>query len=304
MANPTNGPFVTQIDPSLVETLREGVIAQGFALSTPAHTHFQAKKPGVSCTLYLSGKLVVQGKGIKEFIEFYLEPEILGSLTYTHPTTSIDRTPRIGGDEAGKGDFFGPLCITACYADEAAIDKLATLGVTDSKRLTDRRALALADQVSPICTHETVVLMPEKYNELYQKFRNLNTMLAWGHATALANVFTRTGCRQALVDQFAYPHVLEQAVARKEIDLNLTQRTKAEDDIVVAAASILARAQFLRGLKGLSKKLGVELPKGANNGIIELGIDLVHRHGPDILNRVAKLHFRTAGLILDQCSNT
>src|SRR5580693_626798 len=103
--------FVATIDLALADKLREDLVGQGFELTKPPYTLFSAQKTGVSCTLYTSGKLTVQGKGKDEFIAFYLEPEILKKLAYTHPELGVDMTARIGIDEAGKGDFFGPLCI-------------------------------------------------------------------------------------------------------------------------------------------------------------------------------------------------
>jgi ribonuclease HIII len=120
--------FVAEIDLKLADKLREDLIERGFELSQPAHTLFAAQKKGVSCTLYTSGKLTVQGKEMEEFITFYLEPEILKNVTYSYPEVGVDFTPRIGIDEAGKGDFFGPLCIAGVQADEAKIKELLALG--------------------------------------------------------------------------------------------------------------------------------------------------------------------------------
>ena len=108
--------FVATIDVALEEKLRSDLTEQGFVLTHPLHTLFAAQKKGVSCTLYESGKLTVQGKDKDDFIAFYLEPEILQSFAYIHPTANIDLTARIGIDQAGKGDFFGPLCIAGVQA--------------------------------------------------------------------------------------------------------------------------------------------------------------------------------------------
>src|SRR5690348_5948122 len=97
--------FTTKIDLSLAPKLEEDLKAQGFILSKPPYTLFSAKKKGVSCTLYESGSLMVQGKEMDSFMEFYLEPEILHSFTYSHPEAHLDLKPHIGMDEAGKGDF-------------------------------------------------------------------------------------------------------------------------------------------------------------------------------------------------------
>src|SRR5207249_4523347 len=104
---------------------------QGFEFSSPPYTHFSAKKMGISCTLYTSLKLTVQGKEMRPFIEFYLEPEILKKFDFTYQGSAVehDKTGRIGVDEAGKGDFFGPLCVAAVFATGDMVQKLAQIGV-------------------------------------------------------------------------------------------------------------------------------------------------------------------------------
>ncbi len=292
--------FVTEIDPGLGEKLKKELSEKGLTLSQPDHTVFCAKQPGLSCTLYKSGKLVVQGKAdkLQEFVQFYLEPEVFGDLRFTHPHADIDRTPRIGSDEAGKGDYFGPLCIASVYVDEKAIDALLDLRVADSKTLSDARAGKLATQIRSLCPHHIIALMPAKYNELYSRFGNLNHLLAWAHVAALESVHEKTGCRRALVDQFATPSLLEGFVARKKLDMEVAQRVRAESDIAVAAASILARDAFLRGLKQLGDRIGIELPKGAGPRIIQVGRRIVAEKGESVLQEVSKTHFRTNDEIL------
>ena len=127
--------FVAKISLNLADQLKSDLEGMGFEFGTPTHTIFQAKKPGISCTLYSSGKLTVQGKEKDEFIRFYLEPNILGNLSYSHPELDQNLSPHIGADEAGKGDFFGPLVIASLYCDQNAIQKLLQLGIMDSKRM-------------------------------------------------------------------------------------------------------------------------------------------------------------------------
>lgn len=294
------GSFVTQIDLKLAEQLKTDLIGQGFEISIPPYTLFSGKKKGVSCTLYTSGKLMVQGKEKEEFITFYLEPEILKHLAFSHPETRVDLTSRIGIDEAGKGDFFGPLCIAGVYADEALLKKLLQIGVRDSKTMNDRAVLALASEIRSLVPHSVVRINPEKYNDLYGKFKNLNYLLAWGHATAIEELVIKTQCKQVIIDQFASEHVVENALKKKQLELSLTQRHRGEEDPVVAAASILARAAFLLGLEQLEKMAGSPLPKGASAQVIEAGKKLIAKQGPDILKKVAKLHFKTKDQILNQ----
>jgi ribonuclease HIII len=290
--------FVATIDLSLADKMRADLLEQGFDLSTPQHTVFAAQKKGVSCTLYQSGKLTVQGKGKDDFIAFYLEPEILKTLTYSYPENQLDLTPHIGIDEAGKGDFFGPLCIAGVQAGADKIKELVSLGVRDSKRMSDQTVRNLSKKIKADFPHSIVRISPEKYNQLYERFHNLNRLLAWGHATAIAELFEKTGCSEVLIDQFASEDLVKNALAQKKLNLHLTQRTHAEADPVVAAASILARAAFLEGLDHLSREVGHPLPKGASAKVLEAGKALVKSHGEIIFTKVAKLHFKTKNDIL------
>ncbi len=289
--------FVATIDSARADKLKADLRSQGFELSTPPHTHFSAKKPGLSVTVYLSGKLVVQGKEMASFIEFYLEPEILKSFSYGYKEVlnedKIDYSPHIGIDESGKGDFFGPLCVAGVYGDKETITELKKIGVRDSKELTDSNAAILAKKIRGCCQHHIVRINPPKYNELYDKFRNLNTFLAWGHATTIEDLVTRTGCTNVVIDQFAAEHVVETALARKKLEVSLTQRHRAEADLVVAAASILARHAFLDGLARLSEEIGLKLPKGASAQVVAVARQLLNKYGPDIFLKVAKIHFKT-----------
>jgi len=291
--------FVKKIDIALKDKLREDLVDQGFELSTPPYTFFSAKKKGVSCTLYTSGKLMVQGKDKQDFITYYLEPEILKDFSFSYPETLIDLTPRIGIDEAGKGDFFGPLCIAGVYASEEGIQKLTELKVRDSKRMNDKAIMALATQIKSSLPHSLIKLFPQKYNELYAKFKNLNHLLAWAHATAIEELVQSTGCHQVVIDQFAAEHVVENALKRKKVEVDLSQRHYGEEDPVVAAASILARAAFVEGIEALSKMVEMTLPKGANAHVIDAGKQILAKQGEEMLKKVGKLHFKTASQILD-----
>ena len=288
--------YLKQIDLSYADQLQKDLPQQGFVMSRPQHTIFQAKKPGVTCTLYESGKLMVQGKGKDAFIEFYIEP-LIGDFSFTHPEKSVNMKPHIGVDEAGKGDFFGPLVIASVYADEARIKYLLEERICDSKRLSDKAIVRLANKLRKL-PYSIVKITPPKYNELYSSFGNLNTLLAWGHATAIEELHKKTQCQNILIDQFANEVVVESALAKKKLRLNLDQRHQGEEDPVVAAASILARDAFLHGIEALGKKVSMELPKGASKQVVAAGKRLVHQHGPNILKEVGKLHFRTRNEIL------
>lgn len=297
---PENSSFTASIDTALCERLKEDLKAQDFEITTPQHTLFSAKKKGVSCTLYKTGKLLVQGKEMGSFIEFYLEPNILKTFTHTYPESDIhtDLTPRIGIDESGKGDFFGPLCVAGVFAEGEGFNNLKKLGVKDSKQLDDTKISKIAPLIQRDFVHHIVKINPPKYNELILKFRNLNKLLAWGHATTIENLYQKTNCLQVTIDQFADEHVVLTALDRKKLDLNVTQRHRGEEDIVVAAASILARYAFIEGLAMLEKKYGQAFPKGASKMTIEAGRKFVDRYGEADLNLVGKTHFKTIKSIL------
>lgn len=289
--------FTTKIDLNLAPKLIEELKNQGFEIQKPPYTVFSAKKKGVSCTLYESGTLTVQGKEMKEFMEFYLEPEILQAFQYSHPDVGLNLEPRIGMDEAGKGDFFGPLCVAAIYADEEGIKKMRQMGVKDSKKISDEGILKLSKTLRAEFPYTVIRLFPKKYNELHAKFKNLNRLLGWAHAAALGDLSQKTGCKRALLDQFAEKHVMENALKQKKIEVELEQKVRGEEDLVVAAASILARAGFLEGLKTLGEELGMELPKGASQIVKEVAQKLIAKWGREILEKAAKVHFKTTGEI-------
>ncbi len=294
--------FIATIDLSLAGKMQEDLLGQGFTFSTPPYTVFSAQKQSVSCTLYTSGKLVVQGKAREEFITFYLEPEILQKLSFSYPELGVDMEPRIGVDEAGKGDFFGPLCVAGVQADEEGIKALLTIGVKDSKKMSDASVRAMAKKIKERCPHTVIAISPKKYNELYENFRNLNHLLAWGHGTVIAELIDKTSCKNVLIDQFASEHVVINALKKRNVVANLKQRTHAEADPVVAAASILARAGFLEGLERLSEKYQIVLPKGAGSPVLQMGVTLVRKYGKEILEEVSKLHFKTTLEVLGRAS--
>ncbi|MEI8365318.1 MAG: ribonuclease HIII [Parachlamydiaceae bacterium] len=302
---PTSGTFVAKANTALAPKMIEDLKDQGFDITKPAYTLFQAKKTGVSCTFYESGKLTVQGKGKGEFIEFYLEPTILQTFSYTHKEhvrtdTPTDKTGRIGIDESGKGDFFGPLCIAGVYASGDTIAKLEQIGVKDSKQLSEASIMKLAAQIREHCQYHIVKINPPKYNELITKFGNLNHLLAWGHATAIEHLSEKSGCHKVIIDQFADERVVLTAVKRKKLSLDITQRHRAEEDVVVAAASILARWAFVDALYSLEKQFNQTFPKGASSKTIAAGRQFIRTYGREALNTVGKLHFKTLDSILNE----
>lgn len=210
------------------------------------------------------------------------------------------RTPveRIGIDESGKGDYFGPLVIAAVFVDATTQGELTLIGARDSKKLSDGRVLEMAPAIKTICPHSVIVIGPQKYNELYAKIKNLNRLLAWGHAKALENLLGQVSCKRAIADRFGDERLIMNALQEKGRTIVLEQRTKAESDLAVAAASILARAEFLLRLKRLSDEVGTTLPKGVSPSVELAAKMIVKKHGRERLGTVAKLHFKTTRAVL------
>ena len=212
--------------------------------------------------------------------------------------------PIIGTDESGKGDYFGPLVSAGVYVDERSAKNLIVCGVKDSKKLSDSKNLELAQEVAKICKGRFAIIeiSPEKYKDLYEQFKrenkNLNTLLAWGHAKAIEEILSKVDCKIAIADQFADESFVLGKLQEKGKKLKLIQMHKAEQNIAVAAASILARARFLEKLSKLSNKFKIDLPKGASQTVIESGKKIVATYGEEALRKVAKLHFKTTNEIL------
>jgi ribonuclease HIII len=212
--------------------------------------------------------------------------------------------PVIGTDESGKGDYFGPLVSAAVYVDQVSAKELNICGVSDSKNLSDKRNLELARRVAGITSGRFAIIeiSPEKYNSLYEQFKkekkNLNTLLAWGHAKAMEEVLSKVDCKAAIADQFADERIIIGKLQQKGKGLRLIQMPKAEKNIAVAAASVMARARFLQKLDKLSNEFKIQLPKGASQMVIEVGRKFVDMHGKESLKKVAKLHFKTTKQII------
>jgi ribonuclease HIII len=204
----------------------------------------------------------------------------------------------IGTDESGKGDYFGPLVIGAVYLPDDQEPVLRELGVKDSKRTSDNRNRELAEIIKRGYKHSVVAIGPERYNALYEKLQNLNRILAWAHARAIENILSQVPCRLAITDQFGDKSYVLKALMQKGKAIELVQKPKAEEDLAVAAASILARAEFLKRLHFLSQDLGVELPKGASAMVEEAGVRLVKLHGAAVLDKAAKKHFKITERVL------
>jgi len=282
------------------EKLRRVLHEQGFEFEEKPYMLYSARRDKLNIAVYEKGpKAVIQGRGLEEFITFVLEPEVLGEAKFGYEEVHSPELfePHFGIDESGKGDFFGPLVVAGVYVDPALARAFRDAGVQDSKSIgSDKRIRDLAAVIRQTgAAHSVVTIAPPRYNDLYRKIGNLNRLLAWGHARVIENLCeARPDCPRALSDKFADVRVLERALMEKGRKIELAQRTKAESDPAVAAASILAREKFIDWLSAAGKESGVELPRGVSAGVKAAAARLVEKSGPAVLESFAKTHFKTA----------
>jgi len=205
--------------------------------------------------------------------------------------------PHFGSDEAGKGDFFGPL-ITAgfCLDSVDTRNDLIDMGVCDSKKLNDVQISALAKKLHAKYKNNISIMRPavEKYNSLYASFKNLNILLGWSHAMVMEELRDRFPLiNLAIFDKFAEQGVVVRFL-KKHKDLNVEALVHGEDhDIAIAAASIIARDCFVRKMSDLSQKFDMKIPLGAGNIVIKVGKEFIKKHGKENLVNVCKTHFKT-----------
>ena len=296
---------VFQVDDAKARALEQALrAAWGDAQwRTVPHARFSVRRGDVTVTCYASGKLVVQGRGLDLFTAQFLGA---GAGTAATPAAAPSRAPviplevtTVGSDEVGKGDYFGPLVVAAAHARPEDAGWLAELRVADSKTLSDQRALMLAGMLERKLDHQIVVIEPEVYNARHAACGNLNLLLADAHAQAIGPLLGRhCDVVRVLVDRFADERVLARALAAAGVaPPELVQVPRAEASPVVAAASILARATFLEGLRRCEEEAGTDLHKGAGAPVDEAARRVVAIGGQALLAKVAKLHFKNTGRI-------
>jgi ribonuclease HIII len=297
--------YTCKLTDAQATVLREYLVEHTYRFRDVPYARFAAEKDKVNVVFYESGKLVLQGKGVQEFIEFVLEPEILkeAKLGYEAVLNPELLLPRFGVDESGKGDFFGPLCVAGVYVNESVVNAWKDSGIRDSKNISsDKRMKELAELIrdTPGCVATVVPIGNEAYNRLYKTMRSVNAMLAWGHARVIENLMGQRHKMnpapvRAISDQFASSkEVVAKALMSMGRELELVQKHKAEEDLAVAAASILARHEFVTRLAALEKQFEIRLPKGASAAVDAAAKEFIAKHGAESLPKVAKIHFRTA----------
>lgn len=293
------GSIVRKLDVSRGARLREQLDHDGFRFRSDPYAHWSASGGGVTVVHYKSGKLLIQGKAAEDFVAQHFE--VLGVLDGGGAPGAAagadDVTePIIGTDESGKGDYFGPLVVAAVLLRPEDVPIVRELGARDSKEVGDGEAAEIARQIEDAWPDHCAVVAigPERYNELHRQFGgNLNRLLAWCHATAVEDVLRKIPCGRVITDQFGDERLVRDQLVKKGIEVKLEQRPRAESHPAVAAASIVARARFLRELRRLGDQCGRKLPKGAGSPVDAAAREVFRAGGVEALSKVAKVHFRT-----------
>ena len=263
-----------------------------------AYSLFAYKSEKLNLVGYKSGKLVVSGKRTEEFVQMTLEPQITGVVRLGYDEVNHPEWFELhaGCDESGKGDVFGPLISACVIADGDMVRQWLKAGIADSKKITDSKILKLDKVIRETkgVVVKTVFARMEKYNQLYKKFGdNLNKLLAWYHGKALNEALKVRKAQWGVLDQFSKQKLVDPYVKKEHPDFNLISRTKAESDPVVAAASIIARATYIREMKALSEQTELELSKGASKQVLEQAKQIFKNEGVEGLEQCAKMHFKT-----------
>ena len=287
------GNYSTKLDISTEPGLKQFFIKEGAEITTQQYAFWRAKTKNYAAIFYNTGKFLIQGADLDE-ITRKVEKFLGVSTTKIEQTADSDApTRRIGVDESGKGDFFGPLVVASVMVDEKNTELFIKAGVRDCKTVDDKNINKLAALIKNNSVFSIVTINPAKYNELYAKLKNLNMLLAWGHARAIEKILEKTDCSYALSDKFGDEKFIRNALLKRGRTIHLEQRCKAESDIAVAAASIIARAQFLKCLSEISEKYGIEIPKGANDRVIAAARTISQKYTKSELINTSKIHFKT-----------
>ena len=207
----------------------------------------------------------------------------------------------IGVDESGKGDFFGPLVVASFYAEKSDESRLVELGVRDSKLIADKKLTEIAELLQYTFPHSIKIYQPQDYNKMHKKIKNLNKMLAQGHAHTIMDVNDENPADMAVSDKFGKTELIENALVKISCDIKLHQMVRGERIIQVAAASIIARATYLEEMRKLSHKIGINIPRGASAQVDEIGRRIANQLGIEIFDKISKTHFKNYEWTLLQC---
>ncbi len=292
--------YTIKLDDAQMEKLRAAVAKKYWEEVEVPYARFAFKGPKVNVTAYTSGKVVVAGKETEDFVQNVIEAEVTGlaQLGYDDVHHPEWFEPHAGLDESGKGDLFGPVVAATVIAERAQIEAWRKAGVRDSKSIEDSQILKLDELIraTPGAVVEVVYCGMAKYNELMLKpHANLNRLLAWQHARALEAALQKKWVPRGLLDQFSKEPLVQRELKKRGLErFHLEMRTKAESDPVVAAASVVARAEFVRIMRDLAREFGAKLQFGAGAQAKAQAAEMVEKFGARALGRFAKLHFRTS----------
>lgn len=295
--------YTLKVTDEQLTKLGELLSARGWERFDVAYARFAFRNDAakVNVTGYESKKVVVAGKGTEEFVSMVIEPEITGAakLGYDEVLHPDWFETHAGCDESGKGDFFGPLIAATVIGDKGMIETWRAAGAQDSKKMSEAKILELDKiiRATPGVVVKTIACRDmRQYNQLMgTRFRSQNQILAFQHARALQDALAVKRAPWGLLDQFTEDPLVARELKKLGVEgFELRMRTKAEEDPVVAAASIVARAEFVRQMRELSKRFGAPLQKGANAMVKKQAREIIDRMGADALRDFAKLHFRTA----------
>ncbi len=294
------GIFTQKTDVKKQEYYKNEIVKNFDVIVNPKQYAFwEIKNKDFTAVFYNSGKFVVQGKSPELLLEkLNLNDLVVDSVKNSTELPVCSTENHIGTDESGKGDFFGPLVVAGVYVNAKNRSLFGDLGIKDSKTLKDEKMLKMAKEIQKNSVYSVVAISNEKYNELYKKFGNLNKLLAWAHAKVIENILEKQDCKYALSDKFGDESLIKNALQTKGRQINLEQRTKAESDIAVAAASVLARATFVEKVRYMENYYGIKFPKGCNNIVKESAKEFINKYGKERLNEVCKSHFKTYSEII------
>jgi ribonuclease HIII len=275
---------VIELDRAQGSQLERELANASFEFRSVPHARFSARSDGVIVTYYESGKLVIQGADPDTFCTRFL-----GLAPEPKPkTTSADETT-VGSDESGKGDYFGPLIVAAVRLERELARELAGGPVRDSKQIADEACMRLGAALRSKLPHAIARLDPDDYNREHARVKNLNAILARLHGDVIRELASPG--MLVVVDQFGDERWVANEV--KDLGVRLVQRPRGEEILAVAAASVIAREQFLIALRELSERWAIELAKGAGDPTDRAARKFVALHGVEKLGSVAKLHFKT-----------
>jgi len=278
----------------------------GFSFEDRPAQLFLARAKGISVNLYASGTVLINGsdgdamRKVEAILEEFGGHRTDGSRPAPDAIEAVTGT-RIGTDESGKGDYFGPLVVAGVLVTPEAGEKLRAIGVRDSKKLSDARIATMAprirEAVGAACFHE-LAIPPEEYNRLYDPLQGIGALLGWAHAQVIETLLAKgPPCDLSVADQFGDDRHIKRHLGERGRKLRLLQTPKGERDLAVAAASVLARDVFVRSLHAMGEKWSVEFPKGSSQ-VVDAGVRFVRDHGFEALGKVAKVHFTTTGKIM------